>query len=282
MDSRGRFFISDDFTHLISIFDSSREFQSRWGNHGSGPGELNGPSGLAFDGDDNLYVVDHLNHRVQKFTAEGAFLLTFGSEGSGDGQLNLPWGVTVAPNGDVYVADWRNDRVQRFSPDGRFVAAYGTSGRGDGELRRPAGVAVDGDGYIYVADWGNERVQVLDPDGGFVVGLRGESDLSKWAQEFMAANAEGGGGEVAFRPRKGDRAPRGRPSRGVVPHREAVLGPRFGQAGQCGQAVRDGDEPPQSAGLRAGCVARVPTGGEGLFGRAIFVPLTSGTGMLQA
>ena len=190
MDSRGRFFISDDHTHLISIFDSSRQFQSRWGTHGSEPGELNGPSGLAFDGDDNLYVVDHLNHRVQKFTPEGAFLLAFGSEGSGDGQLNLPWGVTVAPNGDVYVADWRNDRVQRFSPDGRFVAAYGTSGRGDGELRRPAGVAVDGDGYIYVADWGNERVQVLDPDGGFVVGLRGESGLSKWAQEFMAANAE--------------------------------------------------------------------------------------------
>ena len=43
---------------------------------------------------------------------------------------------------------------------------------------------------MYVADWGNERVQVLDPDGGFAVSLRGESDLSKWAEDFMSANTE--------------------------------------------------------------------------------------------
>ena len=190
IDSRGVIYLSDENTNLISVFDSSRKFLRRWGRPGSDPGELDGPSGLALDADDNLYVVDHQNSRVQKFTGDGRFLLGFGSEGIGDGQFNMPWGVTVDARGDVYVADWRNDRVQRFSADGEFLAKYGSPGDGDGQLHRPSGVAVDGEGYIYVADWGNERVQVLDPSGGFVTKLRGESTLSKWAEEFLSINIE--------------------------------------------------------------------------------------------
>ena len=86
--------------------------------------------------------------------------------------------------------DWGNDRIARFSPSGELVGSYGRAGRGDGELLRPASVAVDGDGYIYVADWGNERVQVLDPGGAFVMKTRGESTLSKWAENFLRINNE--------------------------------------------------------------------------------------------
>ena len=160
------------------------------GTPGARDGELGGPSGLAFDSEDNLYVADHLNNRIQKFTSDGLFLLTFGSEGAGDGQFNLPWGLTVDPKGEVYVADWRNDRIQRFSPDGEFLAKYGNSGHGDGEFYRPSSVAVDSEGYIYVADWGNERVQVLGPSGDFVTKLRGEATLSAWAQDFLNTNVE--------------------------------------------------------------------------------------------
>ena len=190
IDSQGRVYVSDEETHRISVFESSGKFLFSWGEHGSAKGQIDGPSGLAFDGEDNLYVVDHLNNRVQKFTGDGEFLSGFGSEGSAHGQFNLPWGITVGPRGDLYVADWRNDRIQKFSADGEFVAAYGSSGSGDGEFHRPSGVAVDADGYLYVADWGNERVQVLGPDGEFVAKYRGQATLSKWAEEFLAANTE--------------------------------------------------------------------------------------------
>ena len=190
IDSLGQFYVSDEHTHRITVYDTSGSFVRKWGVYGSGRGELDGPSGLAFDADDNLYVADHQNNRVQRFTSEGGFLSGFGSKGAGNGQFNLPWGVTVAPNGDVYVADWHNDRIQRFSPDGDFAASYGSSGGGDGEFYRPASVVVDGEGYIYVADWGNERVQVLDREGGFVMKLRGEATLSNWAKEFLKANVE--------------------------------------------------------------------------------------------
>ena len=190
LDSRGQVYVSDEYTHRISIYDSSGAFLSNWGKPGARAGELGGPSGLAFDSEDNLYIADHLNNRVQKFTSDGRFLLRFGSEGAGDGQFNLPWGLTVDPKGEVYVADWRNDRIQRFSPDGEFLGKYGNSGHGDGEFYRPSSVAVDSDGYIYVADWGNERVQVLDPSGDFVTKLRGEATLSAWAKDFLNTNVE--------------------------------------------------------------------------------------------
>ena len=190
VDSLGKVYVTDEYTHRVVIFDSNGTFIADWGVHGREPGELDGPSGIALDADDNLYLADHRNNRIQKFTGDGLFLLSFGSEGVGDGQLNLPWGVTVDPRGDVYVADWRNDRVQRFSPDGEFLASYGEPGTGDGQLHRPAGVAVDEQGYLYVADWGNERVQVIDPEGRFVMNLRGAATLSKWAEEFLDSNVE--------------------------------------------------------------------------------------------
>ena len=189
VDSQGRVYISDEHTNLISNFDAYGSFLGRWGTSGDGEGELDAPSGLAFDKEDDLYVSDTQNNRVQKFTNDGR-LLAFGSKGDGDGQLNLPWGLTVAPGGDVYVADWGNDRIHRFSGEGNYVAKYGTSGRGHGQFHRPSGVAVDAEGYMYVADWGNERIQVLDPEGGYVMENRGESTLSKWAENFLQANVE--------------------------------------------------------------------------------------------
>ena len=93
--AEGQVYVSDEYTHRISIFDSSGVFLSNWGKPGARVGELGGPSGLAFDHDDNLYIADHLNNRIQKFTGDGRFLLSFGSEGADDGQFNLPWGLTV-------------------------------------------------------------------------------------------------------------------------------------------------------------------------------------------
>ncbi len=190
VDSRGRVYICDEYLHRITAFTSAGEFLYKWGVPGSGEGELDIPSAIAFDSRDNPYVSDTYNHRVQKFSPEGRFQLSFGSQGSDEGEFEAPWGLTLDAEDNVYVADFGNDRIQKFTADGKFLASFGTPGRGDGELHRPSSVAVDKDGYIYVADWGNERVQVLDSDGNFVTKVRGESHLSKWAQNFLDINVE--------------------------------------------------------------------------------------------
>ena len=174
-----------------------------WGQTGSGEGELDTPSGLAFDSHDNVYVADTYNNRVQKFTAGGRFLLSISSEG--ERGVSLPWGLACDTQGNVYVADFGNDAVKKYSPDGEFLAAFGSSGRGEGQFTRPASVAVDREGYIYVADWGNERVQVLDSEGNFVQVLRGEATISEWAANFLSINREEAAAPRHRRPRHGHR-----------------------------------------------------------------------------
>ena len=91
VDSKGRYFISDEKLNRITAYDGDGIYLFHWGETGPGDGQLDTPSGLAFDSQDNVYVSDTFNNRVQKFTADGRHLLTI----SGDGErgVSLPWGL---------------------------------------------------------------------------------------------------------------------------------------------------------------------------------------------
>jgi DNA-binding beta-propeller fold protein YncE len=187
-DESDVFYVSDEGNHKISAWDRDGNQKGSWGEHGSGDGELNRPSGIAFDLDGNIIVADTQNHRIQRFKTDGSFLGTFGSHGSGEGEFDMPWGVTVDGENNVFVVDWRNDRVQKFSPDGTFLMGFGKSGAGEGELNRPAGIAVDEHGDIYVADRGNHRVVQFDPNGRYVDRFIGDATLSKSGRIYIMAN----------------------------------------------------------------------------------------------
>ena len=200
-------YVADEYLHRITIFNKDGEYLSHWGTHGSGDGELDGPSGLAIR-DDMLFVVDSKNHRVQKLTLDGKYLDQFGSFGDGPGQLNTPWGIGLDRDGNVFVADWRNDRIQSFTPEGKWLASFGQPGTGGdasivrkhggirlvprpvGVFNRPTGVSIDKDGDIYVADWLNNRVQVLTPEGRFITEFTGDAGLSKWGAAKIVSNPE--------------------------------------------------------------------------------------------
>ena len=124
------------------------EFIGKWGTPGSQAGEFNGPSGLAFDAEENLWVVDSLNHRVQTYTKDGKFLNQWGTHGSGQGELNMPWGITIDEKGDVFVADWKNHRVQKFTTSGTFLAQIGWPAPKAGELGHP-----EYDSYPHDENW---------------------------------------------------------------------------------------------------------------------------------
>ena len=157
----------------------------------SADGDLNGPMGLRFDNDDNLFISDSYNHRVQVFAKDGTFLRKFGEFGDGDGQLNLPWGLDLDSEGCVYVADWRNRRVQKFSPEGDYMATIGGPGSGEGELERPSSVAIDKDGDVYVTDWGANRLKIYESDGTHILTLAGDADeLPPWQQERVDENID--------------------------------------------------------------------------------------------
>lgn len=83
---------------------------------GSGHGWFKTATGVATDGDGNVFVADFENHRVQKFTSEGEFLGAFGEQGSGPGQFDRPTDAAIDQDGNLYVVDFGNNRVQKFQP----------------------------------------------------------------------------------------------------------------------------------------------------------------------
>ena len=196
MAQDSRLFVTDEWEHHVAIFPSDvlypyPEFNpdgeriGQWGEAGSKPGQLNAPSGIEIDADDNVYVVDTGNDRVQKFTKDGEYILGWGSPGSEPGQFDRPWGMTIDREGFVYVADWGNDRVQKFTADGELVLSYGGTKEDGGDLRHPANVAVDSEGDVYVTDWGNLRVQIYEPDGDVITALYGDAVQLSKAGEYI-------------------------------------------------------------------------------------------------
>jgi sugar lactone lactonase YvrE len=146
---------------------------------------LNGPQGLAFDSEGNLYIADSQNDRVRAVDAAGVITTVAGSgsEGeAGDGapavgaDLRLPTGpldgagggLAVDAAGNLFIADSFNNRVREVSVDGRIrtVAGSGSAGySGDGDpavtalLHLPLSVAVDLAGDLFVADTANSRIR---------------------------------------------------------------------------------------------------------------------------
>ena len=187
LESEGNVYCSEEFQQKILIFNEDGEEIGGWGEEGDGEGQLNAPSGLAFDSDGNLLVVDSKNNRIQKFTADGQFLSSMG-----EGELNLPWGIALDGDGNIYVADWGNSRAVKFSADGDLLMTFGGADAEDGgDLDHPASVAVDSEGDVYVSDWGNKRIQIYAPDGGVITALYGDAvEFSKWASEVINSNPD--------------------------------------------------------------------------------------------
>lgn len=187
----GKLFAAEEHTQRINVYDPSDfSFLYAFGQHGSGDGQWDRPSGIAFDSNDTLFVVDSLNHRVQQYDINGKFISQWGEFGDGEGQLNMPWDIFIDGDDNVFVSDWRNDRVQKFSRDGQPLLAFGGPGNGDGQFNRPTGIATDADGDIYVCDWMNDRVQVFDARAEYKDTLIGHCGVSKWAQSYLDANPE--------------------------------------------------------------------------------------------
>ena len=200
--TEGSVFVSDEHECTISKFDpdgvvvfpdrdAGGEHIDQWGTKGSDPGMLNGPTGMAFDANDDLYIVDSMNNRVQAFTKNGDYLKAWGASGSAEGEFNRPWGITIDDEGAVYVADWGNHRVQKFGPDGEYLMTFGSQNGSATSLNHPSGVAVDSDGDVYVTDWGNRRVQIYEPDGEVLTALYGDMrDLSKAGKYLLERDSE--------------------------------------------------------------------------------------------
>ena len=156
-----KLYVADKLSHRIQILNPDLTFYKIFGSFGTGNGQLNYPTDMAFDDAGNVYVADVGNKRIQVFTSEGEFLRMFGKSGHGDGELSGASRIEVSNENIVYVSDWGNHRVSMFTSEGKFLESFGGRGNGPGQFNKPRGITVDKNGVIYVCDRRNNRLQLF-------------------------------------------------------------------------------------------------------------------------
>jgi hypothetical protein len=96
------------------VFDTGGKFISKFGQTGSGDGELLRPAGIARRKERQS---DRRRQRQQPpagLHPEGKFVGKCGGPAR-PGEFNQPWGITLDKDGNIYVADWKNHRIQKLS-----------------------------------------------------------------------------------------------------------------------------------------------------------------------
>ena len=174
---------------ITTVVGASESLANRGFSGDGGPAveaQLASPSGVATDGDGNLYIADTSNSRIRKVDTSGIITtiagtgeFDFGGDGglAVDAQLDSPGGLAVDGAGNVYIADTQNNRIRRVDTSGTITTIAGGEGFSidreggpavDARLYAPIGVATDGAGNVYFSDTGNHRVRILRPSGNVI------------------------------------------------------------------------------------------------------------------
>jgi DNA-binding beta-propeller fold protein YncE len=168
VDYENRFlYVVDTQNDVVDVFDAdSYKLLRKIGTAGkkhtlTAPGTFSLPSGVAVDGDSNVYVTDTFNNRVQIFDADGGFVGTFGKNGDGPQDFERPKGIAVDHDGHIWVTDAAQDRVKVFNKEGRLLIYFGTHGEYPGRFMGINGLAIDKNNRVITSEMFPGRVQMF-------------------------------------------------------------------------------------------------------------------------
>lgn len=145
--------------------------------------QLNSPTGVTVDANNNIYFSDAGFSIVRKISTAGLISTyagngTYGCAGDNGAALNAnvsgPIGIVADQFGNKYFADSRCNVVKKVSATGIITTIAGTGVAGFGGdngpatmalLNFPQGLEIDSVGNIYVADNKNNRIRKITPSG---------------------------------------------------------------------------------------------------------------------
>ena len=139
---------------------------------------INGPSGLAIDGD-TLYVIESFGNFIRRVDLATGIITTVRTQTP----LEAIDSITVDPKGDLIVTEFTVDRVRKIHPqDGTVTTVAGRvklkfSGDGGPATRaglfRPNYTAFDAKGNLLIVDMGNNRIRRVDAESGSISTVAG-------------------------------------------------------------------------------------------------------------
>lgn len=196
-DNRGTVYVSDPDNQVIrkvkngTVYTFAGTGEAGYRDGAAKEAQFHNPTGLALDGEGNLYVADTLNHVIRRIAPDGTVSTWAGQPGEKGGytdgarssaRFNEPVGLAWGDNG-LYVADSGNQVIRHIRAEGVVTYAgvpgqpdrdtdYLSGGYRNGEreqarFNHPTGLAY-GDGVLYVADRLNHRVRAITPTGRVV------------------------------------------------------------------------------------------------------------------
>ena len=161
-------YVIENANSRIQKLSTKGEFQSNFGQSGSGDGQLRNPRGICLDPKGMIFVGDYSNNRVCVFNANGTFAYNItGNTGDGSNLTN-PWGVAFDPSGNLHVANNGSSCIKVFTSDGKYVTQYGS-----GQVSYAAGIAIDEEGYSFVTTYDYNSIFVYDPKHKLLTSYQG-------------------------------------------------------------------------------------------------------------
>lgn len=164
VDSRGWYYVSQEFGQQIKVFSPTGEYQRTIGRHGGGPGEFQAVNLVHAGADDSLHVVDLLGMRWSVFSPDHEYTRSV--------QLSIPvyMQLQLLPDGrGLFSAPVRGEfaryPLHLLEPNGEHVRSFGAAPDapaptgGDAAWRRiaPAGLT-----SVWAAHMDRYRIELWD------------------------------------------------------------------------------------------------------------------------
>jgi streptogramin lyase len=164
--SEDAIYVVDTGNERVQLFTRDGTFVDAWGGHGSGPGQLIEPVGIALGPDRNVYVADSGNARISIFTPDGEPVTQWPVPAW---PVPTPGGVPPAfqpylafdTDGNLYATASNAGQVLVFDREGMMISTI-TEADGD-RLTQPVGVAIAPDGVVRFTDLGRDAVLEYTP-----------------------------------------------------------------------------------------------------------------------
>ncbi len=158
----GDIYVTDTGNERVQVFASDGTFLRAFGGHGSEPGKLIEPVGIAVDAAGRVYVADSGNARLSIFESDGT-PVTQVPVPSWEGQQNRINYLAFGPDGLLYMTAPDAGVVDVFDPVSNTILTT-TRGPVDTPLQQPIGIAVMPNGELLVTDGELNDVVRFTPD----------------------------------------------------------------------------------------------------------------------